>query len=83
MFSKKPVLVMAEVDSDSSLSVINAQCGWVVEYGNTHKLKNTIDSILIMEDVKLKEMGLAGFNYALENFSKSNNLSKLKIEVLN
>lgn len=83
MFSKKPVLVMAEVDSDSSLSVINAQCGWVVEYGNTHKLKNTIDSILIMEDVKLKEMGLAGFNYSLENFSKSNNLSKLKIELLN
>lgn len=83
MFSKKPVLVMAEVDSDSSLSVINAQCGWVEEYGNTNKLKKTIDSILKMEDVKLKKMGLAGFNYALENFSKSNNLNKLKMEVLN
>jgi glycosyltransferase involved in cell wall biosynthesis len=83
MFSKKAVLVMAEVDSESSFSVINAHCGWVVEYGNTQKLKKTIDNILITEDVKLKEMGLAGFNYALENFSKSKNLSKLKIEVLN
>jgi glycosyltransferase involved in cell wall biosynthesis len=83
MFSKKPVLVMAEVDSDSSLSVINAQCGWVEDYGNTNKLKNTIDSILKMEDVKLKKMGLAGYNYALENFSKSNNLNKLKMEILN
>lgn len=82
MFSKKPVLVMAESDSDSSLSVINAQCGWVEEYGDKYKLKNTIDSILKMEDIKLKEMGLSGFNYAIENFSKSNNLSKLKIEVL-
>lgn len=83
MFSKKPVLVMSEVDSDSSLSVINAQCGWVEEYGNTNKLKNTIESILKIEDVKLKKMGFAGFNYALENFSKSTNLSKLKMEVLN
>ena len=83
MFSKKPVLVIAEVDSDSSLSVINARCGWVEEYGNICKIKNTIDSILKMDDVKLKEMGLAGFNYALENFSKSKNLKNLKLEVLN
>ncbi len=83
MFSKKPVLVIAEVDSDSSQSVINAKCGWVEEYGNKCKLKNTIESILKMEDVKLKEMGVSGFNYALKNFSKSKNLSKLIVEVLN
>jgi glycosyltransferase involved in cell wall biosynthesis len=83
MFSKKPILVIANVDSDSSLSVINAECGWVEEYGDKHKLISTIESILKMEDIKLKKMGLAGFNYALKNFSKSNNLSKLKMEVLN
>lgn len=83
MFSKKPVLVMADLDSDSALTVLNAKCGWVGEYGDSDWLINSVNKILEFEDVKLQEMGLSGFYYAKENFSKSNNLSKLKFELLN
>lgn len=83
MFSKKPVLVMADLDCDSALTVLNAKCGWVGEYGDSDWLINSVNKILESEDVKLQEMGLSGFYYAKENFSKSNNLSKLKFELLN
>jgi glycosyltransferase involved in cell wall biosynthesis len=83
MFSKKPVLVMADLDCDSAFTVLNAKCGWVGEYGDSDWLINSVNKILESEDVKLQEMGLSGFYYAKENFSKSNNLSKLKFELLN
>lgn len=47
------------------------------------RLVDRIIEIVETEDFRLQEMGLAGFNYAKENFSKSNNLSKLKFELLN
>jgi glycosyltransferase involved in cell wall biosynthesis len=83
MFSKKPVLVMADIDCDSALTVLNAKCGWVGEYGDSEWLRNNINQILEFEEAKLQEMGLSGFYYAKENFSKLNNLSKLKFELLN
>lgn len=83
MFSKKPVLVMADSDSDSVITVVNAKCGWTGEYGDSNWLTNCINEILDTEDYKLQQMGLAGFYYAKENFSKSINLSKLKFELLN
>jgi hypothetical protein len=75
--------VMADLDCDSALTVLNAKCGWVGEYGDSDWLINSVNKILEYEDVKLQEMGLSGFYYAKENFSKSNNLSKLKFELLN
>lgn len=83
MFSKKPVLVMADLDSDSVITVLNAKCGWAGEYGDAIWLANSVNQILGTEDQELQKMGLAGFNYAKENFSKSKNLSKLKFELLN
>lgn len=83
MFSKKPVLVMADLDCDSVNTVLNAKCGWVGEYGDFNWLKKTINEILNIEDQKLQQLGLSGFNYAKENFSKNNNLNKLKSELIN
>lgn len=83
MFSKKPVVVMADLDCDSALTVLKAKCGWIGEYGDSEWLKNTVNKILEIEVTKLQEMGSMGFCYAKENFSKSKNLTKLKFELLN
>lgn len=83
MFSKKPILVMADIDCDSALTVLNAKCGWVGEYGDSGWVINIVNKILETENVRLQEMGLAGFYYAKEHFSKLNNLSKLKFELIN
>lgn len=83
MFSKKPVLVMADTASDSVNTVINANCGWTGEYGNANWLTNTVNRILKIEDKELQKIGLLGYYYAKENFSKTNNLTKLKSELLN
>jgi glycosyltransferase involved in cell wall biosynthesis len=83
MFSKKPILVMADSGSDSVITVVNAKCGWTGEYGDASWLTNSINDILDTEDQKLQQMGLSGFYYAKENFSKTKNLNKLKSELLN
>lgn len=83
MFSKKPVLVMADADSDSVITVQNAKCGWTGEYGDADGLTNSINKILEIEDKQLQQMGLSGYYYARENFSKTTNLNKLKSELLN
>jgi hypothetical protein len=79
VFSRKPVLLMADADSDSVITVLNAKCGWTDEYGDSSWLANKVNQILDTEDKELQEMGLADFFYAKENFSKSNNLRKLNL----
>lgn len=83
MFSKKPVLVMADLDSDSVLTVVEAKGGWAAEYGDCKNVVKSIKEIIDTDDGQLQQMGLAGFFYAQEHFSKSKNLGKLKFELLN
>lgn len=82
MLSAKPVLVMADIDCDSAITVLNAKCGWAGEYGDVDWLVNKINNIANIDQKHLNNMGVLGYDYAIKNFSKSNNLSKLKKEVL-
>jgi glycosyltransferase involved in cell wall biosynthesis len=82
MFSKKPVIVMADNDCDSALAVLDAKCGWVGDYGDLNKLEYHVNQILSFDDEQLQKMGLNGCDYAKENFSKRKNLDKLKFELL-
>jgi len=83
MLSAKPILVIADLESDSVETVLNAKCGWAVEYGNPNLVIEKVNEILNVERVKLREIGLAGQVYAKNNFGKSNNLMKLKTAILN
>ena len=82
MFSAKPVLVMADIDSDSAITVLNAKCGWAGEYGETDWLVNRINDISNIKQKDLNEMGVSGYNYAKTHFSKTCNLDNLKMQVL-
>lgn len=64
MFLRKPVLLMADADSDSVITVLNAKCGWRGEYCDLRWLASKVNQISDTEDKKLQEMGLAGFYYA-------------------
>lgn len=83
MLSAKPILVIADLESDSVETVIKAKCGWAVEYENPILVIEKINDILKVESAKLREIGLAGAVYAKNNFSKSINLTKLKTAILN
>jgi glycosyltransferase involved in cell wall biosynthesis len=82
MFSSKPVLVMADIDSDSAITVLNAKCGWSGEYGDVDWLVNKINDITKIGHKHLYDMGASGYKYAKNHFSKANNLEILKNQVI-
>lgn len=82
MFSAKPVLVMADIDCDSAITVLNAKCGWVGEYGESDWLVNKINEIINIEQEELNKIGFSGYNYAKIHFSKKRNLDNLKMQIL-
>lgn len=78
MFSKKPIIVLSELNTDTAISVLEANCGWVTEYGNIEKFRNLLISIIDeFDECELEQMGISGYNYAMERFTKHKNLEKL------
>lgn len=77
MFSAKPVVACVDHDSDTALSVIKGKCGWVIKPENVDQLVAGFKNIMNMDKRELTEMGQNGFNYAMDNFSRKNNLVRL------
>lgn len=82
MMSSKPVLAIADLDSDSVDTVTTSNCGWVVEFGDTELVRAKVNEILSVDQQILEEKGLLGFQYAKSHFSKTQNLLKLKKELI-
>lgn len=77
LFSKKPVIASVDEDSDTSKIVLNANCGWVVPPENIKRLTVAMKNAAQMKQERLILLGNNGFNYALENFSRSVNLNQI------
>lgn len=77
LFSAKPIIASVENDSDIANVILNSGCGWLVEPGNEKELASQMKFVLSLDKHKLKEIGINGRNYALENFSKQKNLQYL------
>jgi len=77
MFSEKPIIACVDEGSDTELAINLSKCGWVLPAENVESLVIKMKEISKTSPAKLKERGINGFEYALTNLSKKNNLSKL------
>ncbi len=79
MFSSRPILAFVDMPSDISNTIQSANCGWVIQSGNTEELKNGFSKILTLKKSELERMGESGKKYAFTYLSRSVNLKKILV----
>ncbi len=77
MFSSRPIIVLADEDSDTSNAVISANCGWAGAAEDEQWLIETFREVANIPDEELRLLGVNGYAYGVKNFSKEINLTKL------
>ena len=77
MFSSKPIIACADKDSDTSLAINEANCGWVIEPENSNLLNILMTKVITYDKNHLTMLGSNGKQYALTHFSKKSNLPKI------
>jgi len=82
MFSEKPIIACVDNNSDTANAIISSNSGWVLPPENTDSLAQLMEEIVLLPKEVLLQKGQNGFDYAIHNFSKKNNLQKI-IAVIN
>lgn len=77
MFSAKPIICCADLDSDTVACINEAKAGWTIEPENANLLSQKFIEVAQIEKSKLEAMGMSGFDYSIANFSRGMNLKKL------
>lgn len=77
MFSKKPIIACVDEGSDTANTLNDANCGWVLPPENTNDLIQLMKEIVELPKEVLFQKGKSGFEYAIQKFSKKNNLQKI------
>lgn len=77
MLSSKPIIACVDEDGDIAKTIKLAKCGWIVPPQNIDLLSNLMSKIFFMPKEDLETIGKNGFQYAMENFSRNNNLQKI------
>ena len=77
MFSKKPIIASVDMDSDSARVINEAKAGWVIEPENIDMLIDAMREASLTKKSELELKGENGFNFAMKNLSKKNNLKQL------
>jgi glycosyltransferase involved in cell wall biosynthesis len=83
MLSKRPIIAYIDEDSEPADIIKKAKCGWVVPPENPFELSNTISSAMNLSEAALAKLGDNGFRFAINNFTRHDNLIKLKTIILN
>jgi glycosyltransferase involved in cell wall biosynthesis len=82
MFSEKPIIACVDAGSDTELAIKSSNCGWVIPSEDVESLTTKINEISKISNTELCKKGKNGFEYALKNFSKNNNLKQLVKTIL-
>lgn len=77
MFSSKAIIGSLDLESDSTRVILESDCGIVVQPENEDELINAMKVAAQWSKQILEEKGKNGFNYAMANFSKKQNLPKI------
>ena len=77
MFSAKPIICCADLDSDTVACINEAKAGWTIEPENVGLLTQKFIEVVTTEKSQLEAMGMRGFDYSIANFSRGMNLKKL------
>jgi glycosyltransferase involved in cell wall biosynthesis len=77
MFSKKPILALIDKNTDTYNAIIESNCGWVVNPDDKEEIIEQFKALAHIHQSEFIKMGLNGYQYAKENFSKHKNLNIL------
>lgn len=77
MFSKKPIIASVDLNSDSAKAINEANAGWVIEPENIEVFKKAMKEAFLLDKNELDLKAENGFNYAMNNLSKKNNLQQV------
>jgi colanic acid biosynthesis glycosyl transferase WcaI len=77
LLAAKPVLATVLPESDTAQVIENAGCGWIVPPDNVDLLAKKVEDVAGLPFQELEEMGLAGREYALNNFTSETLLPKV------
>jgi glycosyltransferase involved in cell wall biosynthesis len=77
MFSGKPVITSAVMNSETALSIKTSGCGWITKTNDLSEWVEVMDSAFNTNRATLNEMGKSGFEYAIINYSKTEGLKKI------
>ena len=77
MFSAKPVLASVDAESDTARCINDSNAGWVCEPENVEQISNLMQKIVGLNKEELSTMGTSGRHYAVEEFSRTENLKIL------
>lgn len=77
MLSAKPIIACIDSESDTASIIIKSDCGWIIPPESTSELIMLINKTTSLSKKELERKGNNGFNYAIKNFSRKENLQKL------
>lgn len=77
MFSKRPIIACVDEDSDTARVINSANCGWVLAPDDISALSKMMEQVVLISKEDSQELGMNGFNYAIDNLSKMKNLEKV------
>ena len=83
MFSSKPIIACIDADSDAARAIITSGCGRVTEPENIELLAAEMTRMYNLPTEQLELMGKEGKEYALQHFSKKNNLKNITTLIQN
>ena len=77
MFSKKPVLASVDAESDTAMCIRDYHAGWVALPEDPVSIAKAMQAAYSMSNGELEALGRNGFDFAMANLSRANNLQKL------
>jgi glycosyltransferase involved in cell wall biosynthesis len=77
MFSGKPVLATVDEESYTARAIVAGRCGWVGKPQDTQWLMCKMREVVEMPGADLEDLGRSGKVYAVEHYSKAENVSRL------
>lgn len=77
MFSKKPVLASVDDGSDTAACIRDNNAGWVALPEDVHSIASAMKCAAALSRDELTTIGNNGFEFAINNLSRSKNLPRL------
>jgi glycosyltransferase involved in cell wall biosynthesis len=81
LFSGRPVIAAVLPDSDIANAILGSGAGWVVNPDSADRMAEAIITASAQSSERLSQMGWAGREYALQNFTDESNLPRV-VEIL-
>ena len=86
MFSAKPIIASVDADSDTAECIRGSGAGWVAEPESVESLGKCMEQAFYSSEDILCQKGEKGYDYAMDKFSKKENLeilSRICVDILN